>query len=265
MKCFLILIGGYLSSFAVALGLVNSDLWDDGTDSVLQARRPNNHFNLTPRSYQLHYRRGGLIPSSGPSRQAASQYNAPLSPERPATSSQKDSSQTQRAPPAKSRSRARINKDVPLARASIHAKGSAALRALSPTSFEDTYVGPGKEGGLNIAHPKTVLAGGTVQGTPGTPLPNAGEQSITDHPLVAKGNARAVLGHVSAPEGGKGHIRIETPKGAEEFEVPGGTSMRKTGKAAKLGEQAEVTASVTHGGRVRVIGGPTKKALKELF
>ena len=251
----------------MALGLVDSASWDYSMDSILQARRSDNHLNSIPQSDQLLlHRRGGLLPGGSPRSAASSQNGVGAAVEQTIRSPRKAPSQTPNAvSPGKVRSKAKSAAEIPLAQASIHAKGSAAIRVLSPTKSEDAYVGPGGEGSLKVAHARNVLAGGIAQGAPDASLANAAQQRNADHTLVGKSSARAVLGHVSAPEGGRGHIRIQTPKKTDYFEVPGGTSLVKTGKASKLGQEAQVTASVTDGGRVAVRGGPSKKALTEPF
>lgn len=144
----------------------------------------------------------------------------------------------------------RVPPKEPNAKASIHAKGTAAVHVKNPNDFKDAYLFEGKRGHLAIdGH--SVVAGGVAVGSPGT-----------THPLRAKATGKAVMGFVTAPVGGRGNIRIKGADGVEDHHVPGGTFATKTGVGAG-GRKARVITTVTRGGGVKVIAGPDMESLPQ--
>ena len=262
MKHFYILIG-CCSVGLVSASFVGYDLSDTDVDSMIQARNLD-YFDLVPRAYKVQQRihgigRGGPPPrrDSPPARfQRQTPYQRPGPSRKPGTSLRTSAS------PSKSEESGKSSDSEPAAKASIHAKGSAAMHVISPDHFKDMYNPHHKQGSLEVEHSHKVLAAGSVQGTPETPLPNAAKLPPSKHPLVAKSQAKAVSARVQAPTGGKGHIRIEASGKVSRYHVKGGTTKTRSGTADGP-EKAKVTASVTDGGHVRVMGGPTEESVTE--
>ena len=140
-------------------------------------------------------------------------------------------------------------------KASIHAKGTAVVHVKNPVDFKDATVQAGKRGHLKIDHDHSVTAGGFAVGPPDV-------QGVLQHPLRAKASGRAVRGYVDAPEGGRGNIRIKSGGEVEDHDVPGGTSKTRTG-LGKMGGKAKVVTTVTRGGGVKVIAGPSEESLPD--
>ena len=253
MKYTLIVIVGCSAGFAVATP--DYGFPDIHEDFILGARSES----IIPRSYHLQIRARGVglggasarpegphLRQSGLPRQSASQRKVPTPGQ---VAGQRTPASSQNSPQQSGEDRS--------AKASIKGTGAATMHATTPTDFRDTYLMGGRSGRLAVGPNHMASAGGNSRGPADD---DAATRPLVSHPLQAKAEGRSVMGHVTAPEGGRAAMRIKTSEGKRDYHVEGGKSMRQIGTEAGDG-QAKVITTVSRGGSLRVAGGPNDESL----